>query len=68
MRKRQEGEEKARSMVELLEWPNDDRSQALNKEALLELNPGRDQELRIRWIHLPANNVRIPRGTTWEYS
>lgn len=55
-------------MVELLEWPNDDRSQALNKEALLELNPGRDQELRIRWIHLPANNVRIPRGTTWEYS
>lgn len=54
-------------MLELLVWPQDEHSQALKKEALLELNPGRDQDLRIRWIHLPANNVRIPRERAREY-
>lgn len=65
MRERQKGEEKARSMLEFLVWPGDEHSQALKKEALLELNPGRHEEPRMRWIHLPANNVRIPREKAW---
>lgn len=64
LRKRQ-GEKKARSMVEKLEWPDDEQSQGLKEEVLLELTAGRDEDLRMRWIHLPANNVRVTRNAIW---
>lgn len=52
-------DEKARSMVEAMEWPKDDDSVALRTEALAELVPGHDKDLILRWVHLPANNVRL---------
>lgn len=57
MTRRREDDAKAMGMVEELEWPEDNESQALKAEVLLELAPSRDEDFRLRWIHLPANNV-----------
>ena len=57
MSRKRDEESKALRMVEKLEWPDDDESQALKAEALRELAPDQQEDLRLRWIHLPANNV-----------
>ncbi|MBE3042550.1 ankyrin repeat domain-containing protein, partial [Candidatus Bathyarchaeota archaeon] len=61
MAQRRVDDKTAMTMVEELEWPNDKESQALKAEAVLELAPSPDEDFALRWIHLPANNVSLPR-------
>ena len=41
-------------------WPDDEGSRALKTEVLQKLTPHQKEDFRVRWIHLPANNVRFP--------